>query len=530
MKKQKTLRFITRALLLSATVVSSVVPFASAQTNDFASGVVDYTAGTGISATYTHASSALGEPGGSPGGSGTLNPFVPNYTGSELTGIGVGGQLTISLANFVTVGPAGTQEIGIFGNSALVNTGASGAPAAANPATAFGVRSVLISVSADGVNFVPLNAGTLITSTLPVNYYTNPDTTNINAPPPANPSLADFGKPFIGSLTDFNGQTYAQTLTTLNGSAGGTWLDLSATGLSQVGYIRFDEPSSGGANGGVFYLNGVSGNENLIGGIVVPEPGTTAMLIVLGGALAVAWGRRRRQVRYSAAILAVVGAGVFGLTGNASAQMLGFSSIQNWTGSGSNEAALVIDWHDGKTPESLVWGYRFNGMSTGLQMIQAIDAADPRLAVFYAYGGGFIYGIGYDLNNNGGTFTPGTPGFDDNGNSTEIGSASDPNDHYAEGSFSKFWGYDLSAGSPYGGGGTWTESNLGAGSQPLINGDWNGYSLSYDETNFTIPDPGFPTPAAPVPEPSALLSVASALAVVIFVNGVRQWRFRPAQG
>ena len=41
---------------------------------------------------------------------------------------------------------------------------------AGNPATVFGLRSVLISVSADGVNFVGLNGGALITSTLPANY------------------------------------------------------------------------------------------------------------------------------------------------------------------------------------------------------------------------------------------------------------------------------------------------------------------------------------------------------------------------
>ena len=74
---------------------------------------------------------------------------------------------------------------------------------------------MLISVSADGTNFVALNGGALITSTLPANYYTNPDTTNYNAAPPANPTFADFGKPFTGSLADFNGETEAQALATL---------------------------------------------------------------------------------------------------------------------------------------------------------------------------------------------------------------------------------------------------------------------------------------------------------------------------
>ena len=287
MKKQNPPSVITGALLLGAAFVSLAVPRAAAQTAGYATQVLDYTVGTGISSTYANAGSALGQPGGNVG-SGTLNPFVPNYAGTELTGIGPGGQLTLGLSNFVTVAAAGTAEIGIFGNVGLVNAGTSGAPAAGNPATAFGVRTVQISVSADGINFVPLAAGALITSTLPANFYTNPDTTNVNAPPPANPTLADFGKPFMGSLASFNGETYAQTLTTLNGSAGGTWLDLSSTGLAQVGYIRFDEPASGGP----FYLNGVSSNETLLGA-PVPEPGAAALLALAGGLGALAWRRGR---------------------------------------------------------------------------------------------------------------------------------------------------------------------------------------------------------------------------------------------
>ncbi len=497
MKVLKVPSLIGGALLWSATLMPSP---ANAQSTDFAGAVVDYTPGTGISTAYTDPTSALGKPGGSPGGSGTLNPFVPNYTGSELTGIGVGGQLTLALANFVTVGPAGTREVGFFGNVGIV-AASNNPPTAGNPAAVFGLRSVLISVSADGVHFVSLNGGTLLPSTLPTNYYTNPDTSNYNAAPPANPTLADFGKPFTGSLADFNGETYAQTLATLNGSAGGTWLDLSGTGLAQVGYIRFSEPTSGGQNGGVFYLNGVSGNTALLG-LAVPEPSAAPWCLAAG--IILLWVGRRRAARTAVVVLLAVAA-LSGGAGCASAQMFDFSNVQNWTGTGSNEAAMVIDWQDGKQPKSLAWGYRWDGTATGLQMIQAIDAADLRLQFFFAYGGEFIYSIGYDLNNNGGTFTPGTPG-------DETGSASDPDDHYAEGVFSKFWGYEITTGSPYGGGGTWSDSPAGANDRQLVNGSWDGWSLSYDEQNFSIPLPGLPTAAAPVPEPSALWTIGLALA------------------
>jgi hypothetical protein len=64
--------------------------------------------------------------------------------------------------------------------------------------------------------------------------------------------------------------------------------------------------------------------------------------------------------------------------------------IQLWTGSGTNRAALVIEW---STPESLadttvpapvadktlVWGYRFNGTATATEMFNAIVAANPGL-------------------------------------------------------------------------------------------------------------------------------------------------------
>jgi len=195
--------------------------------------------------------------------------------------------------------------------------------------------------------------------------------------------------------------------------------------------------------------------------------------------------------RISFAIALILG---YGLSEEASA--FTFSDIQNWTGTGSNEAALVIDWNDGKTPEALAWGFRWDGTATGLQMLQAIDAADPRLSLSYAYGGALVFSIGYDLNGNGGTFSPGTPG-------NETGSASDPSDHYQEGVFTKFWGYMNSATNPYANGGSWAEASTGANNRNLTNGAWDGWSLSLDETNYSIPALDSPVAAAAaVPEPA----------------------------
>ena len=69
---------------------------------------------------------------------------------------------------------------------------------------------------------------------------------------------------------------------------------------------------------------------------------------------------------------------------------ISLDDIQLWTGSGTNRAALVVEWN---TPEffnlttvpapiankTMVWGYRFNGTATGDQMFNAIVTANPQL-------------------------------------------------------------------------------------------------------------------------------------------------------
>ena len=62
-----------------------------------------------------------------------------------------------------------------------------------------------------------------------------------------------------------------------------------------------------------------------------------------------------------------------------SAKAATFDDIQFWTGSGTNRAAVVIDWKDGKNPGALLWGYRWNGAATGLDMLKGVVTADKRL-------------------------------------------------------------------------------------------------------------------------------------------------------
>lgn len=41
-----------------------------------------------------------------------------------------------------------------------------------------------------------------------------------------------------------------------------------------------------------------------------------------------------------------------------SVRAVSFSDINYWIGEGNVEAMLVIAWNDGKTPETLAWGYK----------------------------------------------------------------------------------------------------------------------------------------------------------------------------
>ena len=120
---------------------------------------------------------------------------------------------------------------------------------------------------------------------LPHTYYLNPEalTSSSNAVP-ADPIEADFGKPFDAELSDFDGLTFEGIATLLDGSAGGTWLDLSPTGLDTVSFIRFNNP------GDTFELDAVAIANDKVGP-PVPEPTALGLLLV---SLTLTAARRRR--------------------------------------------------------------------------------------------------------------------------------------------------------------------------------------------------------------------------------------------
>jgi hypothetical protein len=288
---------------LKKLLVTSVVAFAAGLSchayGQFASAVVSYNPGSLSSsdASYDDPDAALGSPAplvGSAPYQGVYSPFDPHYETTSLTGIGAGGSLTLQLQNYVGVEP-GAYEIGVWSGVGLIDNDYPNGTAT-DPATTFSAYSLKILVSANGTNWVALNGGNPISLDIPGNYYANA-TTPYDSSAPAVPVDANFGQPFTQSLSSFDGETWSQVLGTLDGSAGGTWLDLDGTGLSQVGFIQFDNTGSTDA-----FVSTVSIDSALAGSAVpssVPEPGTTGMLVLGAGALALGFKRRRFKDKFA---------------------------------------------------------------------------------------------------------------------------------------------------------------------------------------------------------------------------------------
>jgi len=70
-----------------------------------------------------------------------------------------------------------------------------------------------------------------------------------------------------------------------------------------------------------------------------------------------------------------------------------YSEVQFWIGSGTDSTLLVIDFNDGTSDSSYVWGYAYSGAQTGEDLLNAVAAADENLQV--AMAGGFLNDIIY---------------------------------------------------------------------------------------------------------------------------------------
>ena len=193
-----------------------------------------------------------------------------------------------------------------------------------------------------------------------------------------------------------------------------------------------------------------------------------------------------------------------------------FSDIDTWIGLGSQEAALVLDWNDGKEP--VILGYRFDGTKSGQDMFRDIALAQADLFARVGPDGAFgrpLYGIGYDRDGDGfgisdnlgdeSAIFAGTS-YAETGVPDEFdtaAAANDPDDSYREGWFTGFWSYWNSSGKATNQG--WLSPPLGANERVLSDGDWDG--LSFDP-GFTFTDP--PAVTLTVPEPSSVWALVIA--------------------
>lgn len=182
----------------------------------------------------------------------------------------------------------------------------------------------------------------------------------------------------------------------------------------------------------------------------------------------------------------------------------GFDDLRNWTGEGPHRAALVIDWSDAsQSAPALAWGYRWSGAATGEQMLRAIVAADPRLFVRLSPSGPLgvaLYGVGYDLNNDGALELDDGAAFDSAGvlesGPSDFAASVDPQDIYAEGwEFSGYWGYAASAVGP----GAWSVAPAGLSTRVLTDGAWDAWTFSPGFASAPFPGAAEPAPAAVAP-------------------------------
>lgn len=207
------------------------------------------------------------------------------------------------------------------------------------------------------------------------------------------------------------------------------------------------------------------------------------------------------------------------LVAPARASAFTFDDIEFWVGTGANEAMLVIDWNDGVTPESLAWGYRWDGAATGWDMFESVVSAHDQLYAKIGEEGSFgvpLFGIGFDLDDDGFGVTGAT--FDSNGffvttsDNADGNTKTDADDHYQEGWLSDgFWAYFIDGEDGVeAADGTWTSPGFGSGDRVLADGFRDGLSYA---PGFTSSEPD--VPVAATPEPASLALVGLGVGVML---------------
>lgn len=210
----------------------------------------------------------------------------------------------------------------------------------------------------------------------------------------------------------------------------------------------------------------------------------------------------------------------------------GFGDIRFWTGSGTGQSALVIDFGTAApqgSPPAVAWGYRWSGPANLADMLFAltgsisgsnlpapIPGADPRLGLVASYFASlesyFIRSIAYDQ-----VGLP--PGWSQE--TRAIANDFDNDRAIAQ--------YEApAAAGAWPAAGTFALSPLGPADTALADGGWYGYVVvDYDPATFEYPaTTAFYQPTAAIPEPSAVALAAAGAAAL--VGGRRRRRRRRA--
>lgn len=188
-----------------------------------------------------------------------------------------------------------------------------------------------------------------------------------------------------------------------------------------------------------------------------------------------------------------------------------FDMIENWTGTGENKAALVIQWNDAdkRDAAALVFGYRWDGFATGFDMFRDVVLNNPQLFGLVqrtnvgcdisaiAPDGYTLDGIGWDDDESGNPglwdsanndyyYPEGGLQYHPRGGSGIDGSypdydydnwkAADPNDIWQAGWYIGYWSYWVkdSETSQFG------YSGWGMSCRELVDGCWDGWNYCPD--------------------------------------------------
>lgn len=253
--------FVCLALVLSSSLVHHALA-----AGPFADAVVSYVPGANAASGYTTPDVVLGSPerftgeGAFPA---AVTPFNGPWGSDEIVSIGRGGSLTVRfdepVANDAN-NPFGIDLL-IFSNAFFFD------PDTFEPiATAVDADGGIVEVSADGVNW-SLISGAMADGPFPSLGYsdlTDPYATAPGAVP------TDFTKP-VNPALDWSGMNMAQLVAAYDGSGGGIGIDIGATGLSQISFVRVSLAANAPGNLEIDAFSDVA---------AIPSPGAASMLIL----------------------------------------------------------------------------------------------------------------------------------------------------------------------------------------------------------------------------------------------------------